>query len=159
MSGYGGKGATAGIAAKIDKYRSDIERLVRYLPWLESKNRQDISSSYLPDAENASANAFHVPVYDSTLLSFIRTIQETKFLDRNYIYIYRQKKIHTPADELKMIEETQIMEIENLGAVLSNYAIRGMAKSTVWNEGVSNGVFFATVSRMKRLLEFWTKPM
>ncbi len=151
------QGAKEGITGKVEKYQEDIEALVKYLPWLESKNKMDISSSYMP--QEGDEHSLHVPVYDSTLLGFIKTVQKTKFLDRNYVYFYRRKKLNTAEDELKMIKATQIMEIENIGAVLSRYVIQGMSKSVMWNEGISNGVFFAAVSKMKELLEFWTKPI
>ena len=28
----------------------------------------------------------------------------------------------------------------------------------MWSEGVSNGVYYAAISKMKELIEFWTKP-
>lgn len=158
MTEFGGQGEKAGITEKIETYREDIETLVKFLPWLEAKNRQNISSSYLPEGAEG-AHAFHVPVYDSTLLNFVKVFQQTKFMNRNYIYLYHRKRIKTAEDELKVIADTQIMEIETLGDILSNYVIRGMSKSVMWNDGVSKGIFYAAVSRMKELLEFWTKPM
>lgn len=149
------QGGREGITGKVEKYREDIEALVKYLPWLESKNKKNLSSSYTP--RDAGENALKVPVYDSTLLSFIKTVQKTQFIDRNYVYIYKRKRLKTAADELRMIKGTQMMEIENLGAVLSKYVIQGMTKSVMWNEGVSNGVFYAVVSKMKELLEFWAR--
>lgn len=149
--------AGEGISGKVEMYREDIEALVKYLPWLESKNKKNLSSTYTP--REGGEHSLRVPVYDSTLLGFIKTAQKTKFMDRNYIYVYHRKKMNTPADELKMIKGTQMMEIENLGAVLSKYVLQGMSKSTVWNEGVSNGVFYALVSKMKELLEFWARQI
>lgn len=144
-----------GIAGKLDMYREDITALVKYLPWLQSKNKKDLTSSYTP--RDGGEHALHVPVYDSTLLAFIKTAQNTKFIDRNYVYLYHRKRINTAEDELRMIQRTQMMEIENLGAVLSKYVLQGMSKGAVWNEGVSNGVFYAVVAKMKELLEFWAR--
>lgn len=149
------RAANEGIAEKVEMYREDIESLVKYLPWLESKNKKDLSSTYTP--REGGEQSLRVPVYDSTLLGFIKAAQKTKFIDRNYVYIYHRKRMNTVEDELKMIRETQIMEIENLGAVLSKYVILGMSKSVMWNEGVSNGVFYAIVSKMKELVEFWSR--
>ncbi len=149
------RAANEGIAEKVEMYREDIESLVKYLPWLESKNKKDLSSTYTP--REGGEHSLRVPVYDSTLLGFIKAAQKTKFIDRNYVYIYHRKRMNTVEDELKMIRETQIMEIENLGAVLSKYVILGMSKSVMWNEGVSNGVFYAIVSKMKELVEFWSR--
>lgn len=149
------QGAREGIAGKVDTYREDIEALVKYLPWLESKNKKNLASSYTP--RDGGEHSMPVPVYDSTLLNFVKTAQKTKFIDRNYVYVYHRKRLNTAADELRMIKGTQMMEIENLGAVLSKYVLQGMSKGAVWNEGVSNGVFCAVVSKMKELLEFWAR--
>lgn len=144
-----------GIAGKLDMYREDITALVKYLPWLQSKNKKDLTSSYTP--RDGGEHALHVPVYDSTLLAFIKTAQNTKFIDRNYVYLYHRKRINTPEDELRLIQGTQMMEIENLGAVLSKYVLQGMSRGAVWNEGVSDGVFYAVVAKMKELMEFWAR--
>ena len=145
------------IAEKINMYRSDIEALVKYLPWLESKNKQDMTSTYLPQED--AERPFYVPIYDSTLLGFIKTAQKTRFINRNYVYVYSRKRIRSVKDELRLIERAQILDIEDLGAILSNYVIKGMTKSVMWNEGVRNGVFYALVLKMKELLEFCTSPM
>ena len=147
----------AGITGIIEMYHKDVEQLVRYLPWLISKNGQDLSAVHY--AEEGNKNSFAVPVYDSTLLGFVKTFQGTKFLNHNYVYPLRKHRVQTVADELKLIEETQIMEIENLGAVLSKYIITGMRKASMWNEGIRNGVFCAAVGKMKELVEFWSQPM
>ena len=143
------------VSRKITKYRKDVEELCRYLSWLESKQGQDLRSSYDP-GEGKSAVTITVPVYDSTLLGFIKKAQKTAFMDRNYVYVYRRLKINSPEDEHRVIDTTQIMEIENLGAILSSYCMRGMTKSVVWSEGVRNGVFCHLVKRMKELIEFWS---
>lgn len=151
------KNGREGITGKVDAYRGDIEALMKYLPWLESKNKKNLSSTYTP--REGGENSLRVPVYDSTLLAFIKTAQKTQFIDRNYVYLYHRKRLNTAADELKLIKGTQMMEIENLGAILSKYVLQGMSKSTVWNEGISNGVFYAIVSKMKELLEFWARQV
>ena len=108
------------------------------------------------DPTEGKGNTIKVPVYDSTLLGFIKKAQKTAFVTKNYVYVYRRYHLQTPEDEHKLIDKTQIMEIENLGAILSSYVLRGMTKGTVWNEGVQNGVLWHTVSKMKELIDFWT---
>lgn len=157
MSEMGYQSDKAGITGKIEMYQKDVEQLMRYLPWLESKNGQDLSAVHY--AEEGNKDSFPVPVYDSTLLGFVKTFQGTKFVDYNYMYPLNKHRVRTAADELKLIEETQIMEIENLGAVLSKYIITGMRKASMWNEGIRNGVYLAAVSKMKELVEFWSKPL
>lgn len=147
----------AGVADKIGMYKSDIEQLVKFLPWLEKKNGEDMFSTYVP--EQATAGTMHVPVYDTTLLSFIKTAQKTKFMNKNYVYTYTRKRIRSSEDEIKVIKSTQIMELEVLGDILSKYVMKGMTKSVVWTDGIRTGVFYQLVKQMKDLVEFWTVPM
>ncbi|MBO6298216.1 MAG: hypothetical protein J6N53_05170 [Lachnospiraceae bacterium] len=142
------------VTEKLNKYRTDVEELSRYLGWLESKKGQDMSRAI--DPTEGKGNTIKVPVYDSTLLGFIKKAQKTAFVTKNYVYIYRRYHLQTAEDEHRLIDKTQIMEIENLGAILSSYVLRGMTKGTVWNEGVRNGVLWHTVSKMKELVDFWT---
>ncbi|MBO6206765.1 MAG: hypothetical protein K6B69_02270 [Lachnospiraceae bacterium] len=142
------------VTEKLNKYRNDVEELSRYLGWLESKKGQDMSRAI--DPTEGKGNTIKVPVYDSTLLGFIKKAQKTAFVTKNYVYIYRRYHLQTAEDEHRLIDKTQIMEIENLGAILSSYVLRGMTKGTVWNEGVRNGVLWHTVSKMKELVDFWT---
>ena len=142
------------VTEKLNKYRTDVEELSRYLGWLESKKGQDMSRAI--DPTEGKGNTIKVPVYDSTLLGFIKKAQKTAFVTKNYVYIYRRYHLQTAEDEHRLIDKTQIMEIENLGAILSSYVLRGMTKGTVWNEGVRNGVLWHTVSKMEELVDFWT---
>ncbi len=142
------------VTEKLDKYRNDVEELARYLGWLESKKGIDLTKSV--DPGEGKSNTIRVPVYDSTLLGFIKKAQKTAFMTKNYVYTYRRYHLNTAEDEHNLIDRTQIMEIENLGAILSSYVMRGMTKSVVWNEGVRNGVLWHTVSKMKELVDFWT---
>ena len=142
------------VTEKLNKYRNDVEELSRYLGWLESKKGQDMSRAI--DPTEGKGNTIKVPVYDSTLLGFIKKAQKTAFVTKNYVYVYRRYHLQTAEDEHRLIDKTQIMEIENLGAILSSYVLRGMTKGTVWNEGVRNGVLWHTVSKMKELVDFWT---
>lgn len=147
----------AGVAEKINMYKDDVEKLVQFLPWLEKKAGEDLFNTYIPD--QATAGTMHVPVYDSTLLNFIKTAQKTKFMNKNYVYAYTRKRMRTAEDELNVISNTQIMEIEVLGDILSKYVMKGMIKSTLWTEGIRTGVFYQDVKKMKELIEYWTVPM
>lgn len=147
----------AGIAEIISTYKEDVEALIKYLPWLESKKGAQAYSSYVP--EQAGEYALKVPVYDSTLLSFVKVANNTKFINRNYVYTYSRKRIKDASDEHRVIDNTQIMDMKVLGDILSKYILKGVTKGVVWSEGVSNGVLYHVVSQMKSLIEFWTVPM
>lgn len=146
------------ISEIIRMYKNDVEQLVRYLPWLESKSGEKMYSSYIPENSRAGAG-MKVPVYDSTLLQFIKTAQKTKFINKNYVYTFSRRKLKTAADEHAFIDRCQIMDMQALGDILSMYVIKGMTKGTLWSEGVANGVMAHVVARMKELIEFWSVPM
>ena len=147
----------AGITAVIQKYQKDVEILVKYLPWLENNTGQKLSSNYEP--EESQGRSLKVPVYDATLLNFIKTAQKTSFMNRNYVYTYSRKRLKNAQDELALIEVTQIMDMQVLGDILSYYVMKGMTKSTVWTDGMQNGVLYHVVKKMKELIEFWTISM
>ena len=147
----------AGITAVIQKYQKDVEILAKYLSWLENNTGQKLSSNYEP--EESQGRSLKVPVYDATLLNFIKTAQKTSFMNRNYVYTYSRKRLKNAQDELALIEATQIMDMQVLGDILSYYVMKGMTKSTVWTDGMQNGVLYHVVKKMKELIEFWTISM
>lgn len=146
------------ISEKIATYKGDVEALVRYLSWLESKSGEKMYSSYVPE-QSEKDRVMKVPVYDSTLLQFIKVAQKTKFMNKNYVYTYSRKRLKTSQDEHKLIDQCQIMDLEVLGDILSMYVLKGMSKGALWSEGVTNGVLAHVVRRMKELIEFWSVPM
>ena len=137
-------------------YQEDVAKLMKYLSWLQSKSGTVASGLY--SGEGIDKTSMAVPVYDSTLLNFIREIKTTDFLNRNYVYTYSRYRIKTAADELRVIEACSLLDITVLGDILSKYVIRGDIKGAVWSEGVQNGVFLAVLLKMKELMEI-RKPL
>ena len=144
-----------GIAEVVNNYKEDVVKLCKYLNYLEVKQGEKMYRNY----ENQETPTMKFPVYDSTLLSFIKVAQTTKFINKNYVYTLSRKKLKTPEDEIKFIKTAQIMDMQALGDILSKYVLKGMTKGTLWSEGVSSGVFYYLVKQMKELIEFWTVPM
>ena len=140
----------------VAEYKDTVMTLARYLPYLEKKSGESAMSFYV--SENATESTMKIPIYDSTLLSFVKEAEKTPFINKNYDYIYRKYAMHTVNDELRMIERATIREMEVFGAILSKYIIRGRTRGKVWNEAVENGVFYCLVSRMKEQIEFWDIP-
>ena len=108
----------------VNEYKTDIERVIRYLPWLEEKAGQNVSEAFEGSGIKESSITF--PVYDSTLMSFIKEVQRTGLLDRNYVYVYSRNRIRTVADELQIIDRCGIMEMDILKGILSKYVMGGM---------------------------------
>jgi hypothetical protein len=144
-----------GIAEVVNNYKEDVVKLCKYPNYLEVKQGEKMYRNY----ENQETPTMKFPVYDSTLLSFIKVAQTTKFINKNYVYTLSRKKLKTPEDEIKFIKSAQIMDMQALGDILSKYVLKGMTKGTLWSEGVSSGVFYYLVKQMKELIEFWTVPM
>lgn len=140
----------------VAEYKDTVMTLAKFLPYFEKKSGETVMSYYV--AEQATENAMRIPIYDSTLLAFVKEAEKTKLINRNYDYIYRKYAMRTPADELRLIERATIREMEIFGAILSKYIIRGRTRGRVWNEGVENGVFYCLLSRMKEVIEFWDIP-
>ena len=141
----------------VNTYKPDVERLIRYLPWLEEKAGHSVAETFEGSGIKGSSITF--PVYDGTLMSFIKEVQRTTLLDRNYPYIYSRNRIRTLQDELKMIDRAGIRDMDILKGILSKYVLGGMTKARLWSEAVHNSIFLKVIRKMKENLEFWDKPM
>ena len=139
----------------VNMYKSDVEKLIRYLPWLEEKAGAGDSVSETFEGNGIKDHSISFLVYDSTLMSFIKTVQSTGLLDRNYPYIYSHQGIRTVQDELNIISRAGIKEMDILKGILSKYVLGGMTKGRMWTEAVNNRVFLNVVRKMKENLEFW----
>ena len=128
----------------IAKYKTDVALLVKYIPWLESKVDGSVMSEY-NNAGGVSVS-FSFPVYDATLMNFVKIAQSTCLMDKNYKYVYSKYRIRTAEDEKRLIA------VATLLAILTSYIYRGMTKGSVWPEGVKNGVFLAVVKKLKELI-------
>lgn len=138
----------------VVRYKSDVDKLYRYVPWFESHVRESVQDTY--SNENME-HTIPFPVYDSTLLSFVKEFQRTGLVDRNYAYVYSRNRLHNSADELKLIENAEIKNLEDICGILSKYVIEGNVRGSAWSEGVSNGVYRAALIKMKEVLDFWSK--
>ncbi len=134
----------------IMEYRPDVEKLMPYLSWMEERRGKAAMSSY--EGEGAEKTSFTFPVYDSTLLGFIKTAQKTKFMNRNYQYVYSRRRIRTVKQEIDAIQNTTLRDMEVLSGIFSHYVMGGMTKGTLWSEAVENGVFAELLRKMRELV-------
>ena len=132
----------------VQEYKADVEKLIRYLPWLEEKSGSNVSETYSGSGIGEHSIAF--PVYDSTLLSFVKEVQRTDLLDRNYRYIYSRNRIVTQKDELRAISNSDITRMDILKGILSKYVMGGMTKGRMWTEAVQNRIFLNIVRRTSK---------
>lgn len=140
----------------VSEYRAKVEPLLKYLPWLEQKDSGKTVSLY--SGEGIGEHSLSIPVYDGTLMNFVKEAQKTGLLDRNYVYVYSRNKIRTVMDEKNAIERSDLKNFEVLTGILAKYVLGGMTKAALWAQGVDEGIFLAVVRKMKDVLEFWDKP-
>lgn len=132
----------------VDEYGSDLDALLRYLPYLEMNREKMTQKYYEGDADNKT---IPVPIYDSNLLAFVKAARNSKLITRNYPYSYKKYKLQTAADELKAMKNGKLADFELYRAVLSKYIIEGQRKGVVWTKGVTDGIFTMVLSRLKVL--------
>ena len=128
----------------VQRYRREIEPLLRYLPWL--KQRQNIGS-----------NSISFPVYDSSLMGFVREAARTGLMNRNYPYVYTRNRIRNHEDERKLIERAELKDWDMLCGILSKYVMGGGTRATLWSEAVQEKIFFLVLERMRRITAFWDR--
>ena len=140
----------------IEYYYDDTMKLLEYYRWLNEKSGTNCSSFY--KGEGIEENSMAVPVFDSTLLSFVKTAKSTKFINRNYVYSFSRNSIRTVDDELDMIERCTLQDVKVLGDILSKYIIKGEVRGAFWSEGLKSGVYLAIIIKLNELLEI-KKPL
>ena len=100
-----------------------------------------------------------IPVYDGTLLGFVKEMQGTGLMNRNYVYTFSKYSIRTEKDELAMIDRVELKEIEIVFDIMAKYVLGGMTKGILWSRAVENGVFLLGLKKIKELLDIWDEPL
>lgn len=140
----------------VNEYKDDLKKLVKYLPYLEKKSGDTTSNFYEGDGEH---KVIPVPVYDSTLLAFIKEAKNTKFVTKNYPYTYRKWKMPDPKSERIAMESATIRDIDMIKGVLSRYILEGQSKSSMWTIAVSEKIFLTAMNSLYKLIyEYSDEP-
>lgn len=140
-------------AQVIEQYRPDTIKLLDYIVYLEKMNGRMVSSNY--DQDGLAEHSVTFPVYDATLMQFVKDVENTVYMNRNYRYTYTRFGIKNATDELKVIENCSIRQLDVIGDILSKYIMSGRTKGRVWGEGVRNGVYLAAITKAYDLIHFW----
>ena len=143
------------IQQVIQQYKADIAPLLRYLPWLRSKSGSAVSTIY--NGQNIAETSITFPVYDGTLLNFVREASKTPLMERNYQYVYTRNYIRTHKDEKKVIEKATWREWNLLRGIISKYVLGGRTKATLWNEAMQEGIFYLVLDKMVQIIEYWER--
>lgn len=132
----------------IEEYQEDLLKLLRYLPFLEQKGGKDVQNFYEGDGEHT---IIPVPVYDSTLLGFVKEARSTKFMNRNYPYTYRKWRMPDPKAERAAMESATLRDIELFRGIISKYVLEGQRKAVMWTTAVEERIFVTALSKLKTL--------
>jgi hypothetical protein len=143
------------VEEMVEYYKPDVEELAVYIPWLETHKGGESSSVFT--GEGVEKNSLTFPVYDTTLMNFVKAAQASSLMNRNYVYVYSRNRIRTEADEHRFIRNATIKEMGDLWGILSKYILKGMTKAALWSEGVRNGVFLELLLKMKEILAYWDR--
>lgn len=132
----------------LDEYRAEVEGLLKYLPWLHKITGQKVNSYYEGDGNQV---VFKVPVYDSTLLAFLKDCEKTSFVTKNYPYVYSRYGIKNSDDELRLMKNAKIQDIDLFKAVISKYVLEGKRRGAAWSEAVEKGIFVTALDTLNDL--------
>ena len=138
----------------IEEYKDDLTRLLKYLPFLEKRGGKDVTQFYEGDGEN---KVIPVPVYDTTLLQFVKEAQKTKFMYKNYPYIYRRWAMPTPNAERIAMESATIRDMDLFRGIISKYVMEGMRKGNMWTLAVEEKIFVTALTKMRSLIFDYSK--
>ncbi|MCI9190340.1 MAG: hypothetical protein HFH84_12120 [Lachnospiraceae bacterium] len=139
----------------IREYKEMLDPLLRYLPWLEGNAGKAASRSY--QGQGISKSSMSFPVYDATLLNFIREASNSALMDRNYSYVYTRNRIRTHDDERRVIAGAQLRDWDILRGILSRYVLEGRTKATLWGEAVQENIFLLVLQQMRKVVEYWDR--
>ena len=139
----------------LQKYEQETMPLLRYLPWLERNTGQTGSTLYQGPEPNENAMPF--PVYDSTLMNFVREASKSPLMDRNYPYVYTRNRIRSHNDERKIIASAELKDWDILRGILSKYVLGGKTRGMLWSEAVEQDIFYLVLKKMQEIIEYWDK--
>ncbi len=142
---------------QLDEYRQGVMPLLRYIPWFENNAGQPGSTLY--QGPETTEHSIGIPVYDATLLNFVREAGKSSLMDRNYRYTYSRGGIRTHEDERRAIASAELKDWDVLRGILSKYVMGGMTKSTLWAQGVQENIFLLVLKKMQEIIEFWDRPL
>ena len=141
----------------VNTYKPDVEKLIRYLPWLDEKAGSNVQETFEGSGIKESSITF--PVYDGMLMSFIKEASKSALMEKNYSYTYTRNHIKTHDDERRLIRAAELKDWDILRGILSKYVLGGRTKAVLWSEAVQENIFVMVLEKMRKIIEFWDKPL
>lgn len=139
----------------IQEYKKALEPLLRYLPWLEGNAGKAASRSY--QGQGLGKHSMSFPVYEATLLNFVKEASASPLMDRNYSYAYSRNRIRNHDDERRVIAAAELKDWDTLRGILSKYVLGGVTKATLWGEAMQENLFALTLKQMRKIVEYWDR--
>ena len=139
----------------VQEYRRLLNPLLQYLPWLESHSGKSVSRNY--QGQGLSKRSISFPVYDATLMNFVREAAASPLMNRNYVYVYTRNRIRNHADEKRLIAGAELKDWEILGGILSKYVLEGQTKASLWGEAVQEDIFLLVLRKMREIIGYWDR--
>ena len=137
----------------IDEYQQAVKPLMTFMPWLEQHSGKESYTVY--GGEGIKEHSLSFPVYDGTLMNFVRQAAKTSLMDRNYRYVYTRNHLRNHEDERKAIQNATQKEWGILKGILSNYVMGGQVKGVLWSEAVREDIFYLVLLQMKKIVDQW----
>lgn len=141
----------------LEEYKEMAMPFLYYIPWLETKVGQPGSTLY--HDPGAGEHSIGIPVFEGTLMKFVKEASASKLMDRNYQYVYTRNHIKSHEDERRLIASAEWKDWDLLRGILSYYVMGGMRKGILWSQALEEGIFLQVLKQMKSIIEFWDKPL
>jgi hypothetical protein len=141
------------LHALMQDYKMKIKPLTDYLPWLQQATEKAVVSEYKGDGISAASITF--PVYSADFMGFIKACTVSGLMDRNYPYTYSRRRLDNHDAERRAIIGATWKEWDVLCGILSKYVLGGRTRASLWKEGISEQIFYLTVSKMQEITDFW----
>lgn len=142
---------------QMSGYKQEVLPLLRYIPWFENNAGQPGNTFY--QGPDATEHSMGIPVYDATLLNFVKEASGSSLMDRNYCYTYTRGRIRNHDDERRVIAAAELKDWDVLRGILSKYVMGGMTRSTLWAQGVQENIFLLVLKKMQEIIEYWDRPI
>lgn len=140
---------------QIEGYKAIAEPLMKYLPWLEQNAGKSGSKSY--QGQGVGKHSMSFPVYDSTLVGFVKEAAASSLMNRNYSYVYTRNRIKTHDDERRVIAAAELKDWDILCGILSKYVLGGRVRATMWSEALEENIFVLVLRQMRKIIEYWDR--
>nr|MCR5267765.1 hypothetical protein [Lachnospiraceae bacterium] len=92
-----------------------------------------------------------IPVFDSTLLSFVKDAEKTQFITKNYPYVYTRFRIRSHEDEIRLMKSAAVKDVDIFKGILSKYVLEGKRRPAAWRDAVAERVFVTALECLNDL--------